>query len=81
VNINRAEAIERLCELVSEVGGEVFSHQHSHDCICDEGMRFVNVVIAEPVIAFIEKAVRDAIAARPRSRQQFEMFARFPEEG
>ena len=32
----KKDVIERLCDLVSKVGGEHFAHGLTHDCFCHE---------------------------------------------
>ena len=55
------EATRRLCALVSEVGEKKFKHELVHDCICGDNP--IGERVDEPVIEFIEEAVRNALRA------------------
>jgi hypothetical protein len=57
--LSKQEVITRLCELVTNVGGEVFNHRLGHDCFCgintlpDEHFR-----VDSEVIEWIEEAIK-----------------------
>jgi hypothetical protein len=61
--MTRQEAIARVCRLTELVNSELFHHKYPSDCFCGEGgypgMTFQNSGV---VLAFIEQAVRDALA-------------------
>jgi hypothetical protein len=56
--MNKQDAIERLCRLVTKVGTDVFHDAQAHDCFCRTNP---NAVIDVNVIEFIERAVSDRI--------------------
>lgn len=62
--MTKDEVVERLCELASRVGSEVFQDQSAHNCFCGEndlserfGFRF-----DEEVLLWIESAVKERMA-------------------
>jgi hypothetical protein len=58
--MNREDAIERLCKLVTEVGEKIFLSQNPHDCFCESAFHksVGKPVIDEKIIRFIEDATR-----------------------
>lgn len=56
--MNKQDAIERLCRLVTKVGEEVFNHTQAHACFCRNN---ADPRIDVNVIEFIERAVSDRI--------------------
>ena len=59
---SKSEAIEKLCEIVTEVG-EVFDHAYTHDCICGEN-KFSEGLVDSHIIEFIQQAVKEKIKRR-----------------
>jgi hypothetical protein len=57
---NHRKVIERLCNLVSEVGSVRYRDELPHDCFCGENPRDIKFDFQcdEEIIAFIESAVR-----------------------
>jgi hypothetical protein len=59
--MNRQDAITRLCNLTSEVGEKVFKNEKAHDCFCMFSHDYSKADVAEDVVAFIEKVIRQGI--------------------
>jgi len=61
---NHHQIIERLCNLVSEVGSVRYHDELPHDCFCGinpRGIKF-DFQFDEEIIAFIESAVRERLS-------------------
>jgi hypothetical protein len=60
------ECAIRLCALITEVGSFVYKDRLEHDCICAEHTeaRIGEPQVAEEIIVFIERAVRNTIRGR-----------------
>ena len=59
--MNKVDAIERLCKLVTKVGEDVYDNSVAHDCVCYK-QEIVNAQIDEDVIKYIESAVFEALS-------------------
>ena len=58
--LNKEETIERLCDLVTHIGGKHFENKVSHDCFCGKNPLDIDIEqIDESIIEFIEDAVKE----------------------
>jgi hypothetical protein len=64
--MNKKELTERLCELVTRVGVDVFNSQVPHECFCGTLMND-NPIVDKSVVDFIENAVASAIRDRKKA--------------
>ncbi len=64
--MTREEVLERFCRLADNVNSEQFRWEYASDCFCGRVAPLVagDYRFDEPVIAFIEAAVRTALAKR-----------------
>jgi len=56
--MDKHRTVERLCQLVSQVGSKIFHSKRPHDCFCDTSLLGGSATIDEKIIAYIEDAVR-----------------------
>jgi hypothetical protein len=60
--MNKKECIKRLCQLVSNVGEDVYKNKYPHDCFCGKQSNH-DPIINDDIIEFIERAVYLQISA------------------
>lgn len=60
--MERTEVLTRLCVKMSQVGDRVFHNHEATDCFCGE-KDVDRAVISSKVLAFVEKAIDDAVEA------------------
>lgn len=60
--MDKLQLLQRLCKLVTDVAEAEFCYVLEHDCFCgDNPISQEAPVVNEKIIAFIEKAVHDAL--------------------
>lgn len=68
--MNRNEAVNMLCKLVTQVGEDIYGSQLEHDCICTDKDPLGHDHRVHPeVVAFIVNAVQTRIGKVKQIRQ------------